>query len=72
MFQLKNNIDNYAEAVVKAVANYIGVPYTFPGQKNNTYVVKKGDSLYSIANKFGVSVESLKNANGLSGNLINV
>lgn len=72
VLQLKNNIDNYAEAVVKAVANYIGVPYTLPGQKSNTYVVKKGDSLYSIANNFGVSVESLKNANGISGNLINV
>ena len=70
--QLKNNIDDYAEAVVKAVANYIGVPYTLPGQKANTYVVKKGDSLYSIANSLGISVESLKNANGISGNLINV
>ncbi|MBQ6546862.1 MAG: LysM peptidoglycan-binding domain-containing protein [Bacilli bacterium] len=70
--QLKNNIDNYAEAVVKAVANYIGVPYTLPGQKANTYVVKKGDSLYSIANSFGVSLEALKNANGISGNLINI
>ena len=71
--QLKNNLDNYAEAVVKAVANYIGVPYTAPGGiKPNTYVVKKGDSLYSIANNFGVSVEALKNANGISGNLINI
>ena len=34
--------------------------------------VKKGDSLYSIANQFGISVESLKNANGISGNLINI
>ena len=70
--QLKNNIDDYAEAVVKAVANYIGIPYTLPGQKPNTYIVKKGDSLYSIANSLGISVESLKNANGISGNLINV
>lgn len=70
--QLQNNIDNYAEAVVKAVADYIGVPYTLPGQKNNTYVVKRGDSLYSVANKLGVTVEALKNANGISGNLITI
>lgn len=70
--QLQNNLDNYAEAVVKAVADYIGVPYSAPGAKANIYVVKRGDSLYSIANKLGVSVEALKNANGISGNLINV
>ena len=28
--------------------------------------------MYSIANKYGMSVEQLKSANGLSGNLINV
>ena len=73
ILQLQNNLDNYAEAVVKAVADYIGVPYVAPGGvKPNTYVVKKGDSLYSIANKLGVSVENLKNANGISGNLINI
>lgn len=70
--QLKNNLPDYVEAVVKAVTDYIGVPYIAPGLSKDTYVVKKGDSLYSIANRLGVSVESLKNANGISGNLINI
>ena len=70
--QLQNNLEDYAEAVVKAVADYIGVPYKAPGVSDNVYVVKNGDSLYSIANKFGVSVESLKSINGITGNLINV
>ena len=70
--QLQNNIDNYAEAVVKAVADYIGVPYTAPGVNSNTYVVRRGDSLYSIASRLGVSVEALKSANGISGNLITI
>ena len=70
--QLQNNLEDYAEAVVKAVADYIGIPYSAPGVSANTYVVKPGDSLYAIASKLGVSVEALKNANGISGNLINV
>lgn len=48
------------------------MPYKAPGVSDNVYVVKNGDSLYSIANKFGVSVESLKSINGITGNLINV
>lgn len=70
--QLQNNLEDYVEAVVKAIADYIGVSYMAPGLSDDMYIVKKGDSLYSIANKFGISVESLKNVNGLNGNLINV
>ena len=70
--QLQNNLEDYVEAVVKAVTDYIGVPYKAPGVSDNVYVVTNGDSLYSIANKFGVSVESLKSINGITGNLINV
>ncbi len=70
--QLQNNLEDYVEVVVKAVADYIGVPYKAPGVSDNVYVVKNGDSLYSIANKFGVGVESLKSINGITGNLINV
>lgn len=71
VLQLQNNLNNYAEAVVKAVANYIKVPYTAPGEKSsNMYIVKKGDSIYSIAKDLGISVEALKNSNGISGNLI--
>lgn len=37
-----------------------------------TYVVKSGDTLYSIAQRFGVSVEMLQRLNGLSGTTIEV
>lgn len=58
---LKENYKELAEAVISAVANYIGVPYTPPeGITTNTYVVQKGDSLYSIANKLGTTVSELK------------
>ena len=29
------------------------------------YIVKKGDTLYSIANRYGVSVKDIMNLNGL-------
>lgn len=65
--RLKNNYIDYAEAVVRAVSQYIGL-----SDSPNTYVVKKGDSLWSIAKNLNVSVEELKAANNLTGNLINV
>ena len=69
--QLKNNYQNYAEAVVRAITEYIGASYqSILG--SNTYVVQSGDSLWSIARKLNVSVEELKAANNLSSNLISV
>ncbi|WP_156874779.1 LysM peptidoglycan-binding domain-containing protein [Thermodesulfobacterium hveragerdense] len=38
----------------------------------SVYVVKKGDTLFSIAKKFGISVEDLKRINQLSGNSLRV
>lgn len=71
--KLQNNLLDYGEAVVKAVANYIGVPYTAPDDSNDsTYIVQKGDSLYSIANKYGVTVDELKFANNLTSNLLTI
>ena len=69
--QLKNNYDRYAEAVVKAIATYIGKSYV-PELDENSYVVKSGDSLWSIANRYGITVDQLKSANGLTSNLLQV
>ena len=38
----------------------------------NSYVVEKGDTLYSIAKKFDISVNKLKEFNELSTNLLNI
>jgi LysM repeat protein len=38
----------------------------------NSYVVEKGDTLYSIAKKFDISVNKLKEYNNLGNNLLNV
>lgn len=71
---LKKYWQDYAEAVVKAIANYLGVPYTFDGSlvNENYYIVKKGDSLWSIANKYGLTVDKLKDINNLSSNILSV
>lgn len=65
---LKNNWEDLAEAVVRAVASYAGVPYDAGSTGANTYIVKSGDTLWSIARKYGVSVDELKNKNNLSSN----
>ena len=70
---LKENYKELAEAVISAVANYIGVPYTPPeGITTNTYVVQKGDSLYSISNKLGTTVSELKKENNLTTNTLQI
>ena len=70
---LKENYKELAEAVISAVANYIGVPYKPPnGLITNTYVVQKGDTLYSIANKLGTTVSELKKENNLTSNTLQI
>ena len=71
---LKKYWKDYVEAVVKAIASYVGVPYSFTGEmiNENYYIVKKGDSLWSISNKYGLSVDELKDLNNLSSNNLSV
>lgn len=71
--QIKNNWQELTEAVVRGLATYIGVPYIPPtGSESNYYTVKKGDSLYAIANQYGITVNELKNANNLTSNNLNI
>ncbi|NLM00598.1 MAG: M23 family metallopeptidase [Treponema sp.] len=41
-------------------------------EKTDTYIVKSGDTLYSIAKRFDISVDILKILNQMSGNIIQV
>jgi flagellum-specific peptidoglycan hydrolase FlgJ len=38
----------------------------------SNYVVKQGDTLYSLSRRFGMTVEELRSLNGLKGNAINI
>ena len=69
--KLKNNYKKYAEAVVKAVTEYAGYKYV-PLAGSDYYVVKKGDTLWSIARAYGLTVERLKSLNNLTGNNLTI
>ena len=71
--KLQSDLLKYGEAVVRAVASYTNTPYKSPSAiGSNIYVVQRGDTLYSIANKFGISVSDIKSANNLTSNLLSL
>ena len=70
---IEDNYKELGEAVIKAVLEYKGLPYV-PKKElvTNTYTVKKGDTLYSIAKDLNTTVDELKKLNNLSTNLLTV
>jgi len=68
---LKNNLESVGEAVVIALTDYLNVNYT-PMSGSNYYIVKKGDTLYSIANNNNTTITELKNLNNLTTNNLSI
>lgn len=69
--KLQNELLNYVEGAIRAIAIYYGIPYREPVDLTlDTYIVKKGDSLYSIAKQFNTTIGALKAINQLNGNII--
>ncbi len=74
-YKLRNNLDDLVEGAVKAIAEYLGVPYTKPGSAVNnedTYTVKKGDTLYSISKKQNVPIDTIIKLNNLTSSNLQV
>ena len=72
-YKLQNNLTDYVEGVVKAIADYVQVPYTKDSTtQENYYTVRQGDTLYSIANKFGTTVDTIKRLNNLTSNTLTI
>lgn len=70
---LNNNYKELAEAVIKSILEYKNFPYHPPTTNSNrTYIVKKGDTLYSIAQKYNTTVDDLKKKNQLITNQLTV
>mgnify|MGYP001039954876 CR=1 FL=1 len=62
----KYNLDKYDAKVLGKSYKKIKV------KESNSYIVGKGDTLYSIARKHELTVEKLKQINSLSSNTINI
>ena len=59
---LLNNIDSIANSIATSLNTYL--------KNSNIYIVQRGDTLFSIANKFNVSIDDLKRINNLSSNAL--
>lgn len=70
---VKDNYKALAEAVIKAVLEYKGIPYTSPEAIiSDKYKVMKGDTLYGIAKKLDTTVDEIKKINNLDSNILNI
>jgi len=56
--------NNLANIIFQSINDYL--------QEKNIYIVKSGDSLYKISQKFNTSVDELKKINNLTSNLLSI
>ena len=55
-----------------SIGQVLKIPNNKTTSTNTTYIVKKGDSLYSIAKKYNTTVDNLKNKNNLKTNNLSI
>lgn len=70
---------DYAEIVLHKAAAYLTEVYvrgelgiTHPRVESNTFIVEKGDTLWSISRELGLSMGKLREWNGIEGDLLTV
>ena len=67
---LKIRLNNYNNEIVEECFGEDYVPESVVDYQK--YTVKAGDNLYSIAKKYGVSIDEIKKNNNLSNNLLSI
>lgn len=55
-----------------SIGQILKIPTSSSSSTSNTYIVKSGDSLWSIAKKFNTTVDSIKRKNNLSSNKLSI
>ena len=64
-------INNLTTNII-SIGQELRIPIGEQQQNYTNYTVKKGDSLYSIANTYKISVDDIKKVNNLSSNLLSI
>lgn len=67
----KEKLKSYAEKMLMAITKYLDIDY-YKEIKPGYYKVKKGDTLWSIAKKFNLSLAELKKKNNMTKNIITI
>lgn len=63
---------NNLKSNLLSIGQVIKVPTKTPASTENTYTVQSGDTLYSIARKFGKTVTDIQKKNNLTGTTLSI
>ena len=63
------NLNNLKSDLL-TIGQQLKIPNNIPTETYIIYTVEPGDSLYSIAKKYNITVDDIKQANNLTGNLL--
>ena len=70
-YKLKNNLLDYVEGAVQGITTYLGYPY-YEDTAMEEYIVKRGDTLYSLSKRFNISVDDIKKINNLDSDILSI